>query len=255
MTNFDLTIESLYGILRDAAKYSPIDSDGRTCNQLQAFRVLQTERGGELSTPNMGATYADRNTVYFFSRSWDRAKQNPNNITAEFPALTAFELNSQLPKSAFDNQAKQIHTVEIAVMDVYKSDCQEKPESCESRSINQIFADTETLLLSSLQYLAGAVVAYTSANETPLIYNLFYLEYLKETGRIEWYNVNTEIGTRLASDNKGMTISKVEMPAQNLYGTRAVFNYAVTRCLTETYSKSYPQFDAVPQEVGCVDCG
>ena len=105
MTNFDLTIESLYGILRDAAKYSPIDSDGRTCNQLQAFRVLQTERGGELSTPNMGATYADRDTVYFFSRSWDRAKQNPNNITAEFPALTAFELSSQLPKSAFDNQA------------------------------------------------------------------------------------------------------------------------------------------------------
>lgn len=255
MTNFDITIETLYTILSDAAKYSPVNSDGRTCKQLQTFRVLQTDRGGDLSTPAMGAKYSDRNTPYFFSRSWDRAKQNANNITADFPALTAFELNSQLPKSAFDGQAKQIHTVEVAVVDVYKEECQSGPKSCDSRSINQIYMDTETLLLSALQYLAGAVIATTSANDIPELYNETYLQHLLEVGKISGYDKAVEIGTRLAADNKGMAISKVEMPAQKLYGTRVVFSFAVTRCLTATYSKTYPNINAISHEGGCVDCG
>jgi hypothetical protein len=254
MTVFDLTINHLYAILRDAVKYSPTNSGG-TCQQLQTFRVLQLDRGEELGVDGMGAKYSDRNTVFFFSRSWDRQKQNPNKITADFPVLTAFELSSELPKSAFENQSKQVHSIEVSVIDQYKEDCTSKSLGCDSRTINQIYSDTETLLFKALQYLAGAVIAYTPENETPAIYNVSQLEYLKNEGSISSYEVIKEIGAQLAGENKGMSVQKVEMPTQKLYGTRVRFTFPIIRCNISEYAASYKTIQPISHESGCVDCG
>lgn len=255
MTTFDITIESLFSILRDAAKYSPLPDSGWKCGQLQTFVVRTTGNPGTLSTDSMGATYADRDTPYFFSRSWDRQKQNPNKITAEFPALTAFEVQSDVQRGAFQNVGKQVYLVEIAVVDVYKDDCQTKPASCESRSINQIFHDTEALLFAAMQYLSGAIIAYTDRNATHTVYNRDYLQYLVDNGRINWFEEVKDIGAAITSANTSLSMRKVEMPAQNLYGTRVLFNFPAQICNNTSYSKTYPDFVPVVHEVGCTDCG
>jgi len=255
MTTFDITIETLYSILRDAAKYSPIPASGRTCGQLQTFVVRTTGNPASLSTTSMGATYADRDTPYFFSRAWDRAKQNPNRIIADFPALTAFEVQNDVQRGAFQNVGKLSYLVEIAVVDVYKDDCQTKPVSCESRSINQIYHDTETLLFAAMQYLSGAVIAYTDRDSTHRIYNTAHLQYLMDNGRIGSFDVVKEIGAAITSANTSLSMRKVEMPAQNLYGTRALFSFPVQFCNDNTYLKTYPDFVPLSHEAGCIDCG
>ena len=255
MTTFDITIDTLYSILRDAAKYSPLPDTGYRCGQLQTFVVRITGNPANLSTKSMGATYADRDTPYFFSRSWDRANQNPNNITADFPVLAAFEVQNDVQRGAFANVGKLMYLVEIAVVDIYKDDCQTKPVSCESRSINQIYHDTEALLFSAMQYLSGAVIAYTDRDSTHRIYNTAYLQYLVDNGRIASFDVVKEIGAAITSANTSLSMRKVEMPVQNLYGTRVLFNFPVQFCNDNVYLKTYPDFVPLSHEVGCTDCG
>jgi hypothetical protein len=101
MTHNDITLETIYSILKDCVRRYP-ETPGRQCKQPQTFRVLQLDHGAELLTNAMGAKFADKDTPYFYSRSWERQKHTPNNMTAEYPVLTAFELASDIPNAFKD---------------------------------------------------------------------------------------------------------------------------------------------------------
>jgi hypothetical protein len=230
MTSNELTINSLYQLLRDCTEFYP--ANALQCKQLQTFRVLQLERGEELATDNKGAIYADRDTVYFYSRAWNRAKQNPNKIVADFPILTAFELNSDAPKGVFSNGAKVCYSIEVAVLDVYKEDCQTKPNVCKNRSINQIFAETERILFGVMDYLSKCYLVSINGSDCPVLMSMYQIQAGVTDGSVSTYNIVYDIGNRLANENKSTRFTHVEMPTQRLYGTKTRLTFCVNNCNT-----------------------
>lgn len=228
MTANDITLETMYSILLDAVRRYPA-TQGYECKQPQTFRVLQLDHGAELQTENMGATLSDKDTPYFYSRSWERRKFTPNNITADFPVLTAFELSSDLPRGISQFSAPQTYFVEIAVLDQYKKDCQGKPGKCESRTVNQIYADTETILLNCVNYLSGSIIA--QVGEVTGVYYEPLLQYWQTCGEIDGYAMVYDIGARLQADNKEARITHVEMGATGVYGTKIRLKFPINRCL------------------------
>jgi len=244
----DITIVTLYGILRDAVANFPQNAD--SCKQLQSFRVLQLQRAVEIGTDSRGATYADRDTVYFYSRAWNRAKQSPNKIVADFPILTAFELNSQAPNGVFTDGAKMVYSVEVSVMDSYRDDCQSKPKSCESRSINMIFQDTEILLKKVLLHLGSTVLVKIGEEYKILsmrqIGSIIYADSSTE------YEIIYDIGAMLQSQNKGGNgFAKVEMATERLFGTKTRINFAVSNCLQVDYPEKLECFLSLNDLQGC----
>ena len=234
MTKNELSLEDFYQLCKNAVMSYP--ANAAKCQQLQTFKVLQIERGGELGTDNMGAALSDKNTPYFYSRAWERNRNNPNAITAEHPTLTAFELSGQYPNGVFNPSAKLCYNIELAVMDVYRDDCQTLPNGCESRSINQIYKDTALHLRAVINYLTSAAIVRINGMECNTLENTYLLDARVLSGDINGYDVIYNLGAKLANENKQANFVHVEMPAQKLYGTRIQVRYCVHNCIQTAFS-------------------
>lgn len=228
MTAKDITLETYYSIFLDAARRYPA-TQGYDCKQPQTFRVLQLDHGAEIHTPAMGATLSDKDTPYFYSRSWERRGFTPNNITADFPLLTAFELSSDMPRGITQGGMKQMYFTEISILDQFQNKCDGKARKCENRSINQIYADTEVILLNVVNYLCGSVIA--QVGDVTGVYNIKMLEHWRDCGEIDGYNVVHDIGGAIQSENKEARTTHVEMAATGVYGTKIRLRLPVYRCL------------------------
>ena len=124
------------------------------CRQLQTFRVMQKERGAELISANLGATICDKGKQFFWSRKWHESGYG-DPITFTYPALLLTELSFSTERP-FQKQTKRCYNYQIAVVDQQSDDCKTCAcESCEKRTVNEIFADTEALLFDALYYLSG----------------------------------------------------------------------------------------------------
>ena len=228
MTYNDVTLETYYSILLDAVRRYPATT-GFDCKQPQTFKVLQLDHGAELQTPAMGATLSDKDTPYFYSRSWERKGFTPNNITADYPVLTAFELSSDLGRGIEEKNMTEFCFLEIAVLDVFQNKCDGKAGKCESRTINHIFRDTKLILLNAVNYLTGAVIA--TVGDVTGVYNKSILERILSNGEIEQYNIIYDIGDAFQADNKEVRTTHVEMGATNTYGTKLRVKVRVKWCL------------------------
>lgn len=243
MTAHDVNLETLYSIILDAVRRYQ-STPGMDCRQPQTFRVLQLDRGAELTTPAMGATLSDKDTPYFYSRTWERQKFNPNNITADFPVCTAFELSSDLPKGISETTIKQCYSVELSVLDVFQIKCDGKPY----RTINQIYADTEKILLNIVNYISGSIIA--TVGDVTGVYNRSVLNSLVACGEIAQYDEIYDIGGVLQSENKGGRTVHVEMPTNNIYGTKMRLTFCIYRCLDVQFG-GINCVDPVNQFAGC----
>ncbi len=247
MTYNDVTLETYYSILLDAVRRYPATT-GFDCKQPQTFKVLQLDHGAELQTPAMGANLSDKDTPYFYSRSWERKKFTPNNIVADYPVLTAFELSSDLGRGIQETNITEFCFLEIAVLDSFKNECDGKVGRCESRTINQIFRDTKLILLNAVNYLSGAVIA--TVGDVTGVYNRSILDRLLANGEIEQYNIVYDIGDLFQAVNKDVRMTHVEMGATNTYGTKLRVKVQVKWCLDIEFG-GVNCVDPVNQFQGC----
>jgi hypothetical protein len=177
----------------------------------------------------MGATLSDKDTPYFYSRAWERKKFTPNNIVADYPVLTAFELSSDLGRGIQESNIKQCYFLEVAVLDSFKNECDGKVGRCESRTINQIYRDTEIILLNALNYLSGCVIA--TVGDVTGVYNTAILDRLLSSGEIEQYDTIYDIGGKFQSENKEARTIHVDMGTTDKHGTKIRVKVCVNRCL------------------------
>ena len=247
MTYSDITLETYYSILLDAVRRYPATT-GFDCKQPQTFRVLQLDHAAELQTPAMGATLSDKDTPYFYSRSWERKGFTPNNITADYPVLTAFELSSELDRGIKEKNITEYCFLGISVLDVLQNNCDGKHRGCESRTINHIFKDTKEILLNSINYLSGCVIA--RVGDVDGIYNIHLLKRLVDSGQIDNFDVIYDIGGVFQSDNKDARTTHVEMGATNTYGTQIRVKARVNWCLDIEFA-AVNCVDPVNQFDGC----
>lgn len=249
----EISLLDLYRIGRNAVQLHPAQSPVRPCLQLQAFRVLQRERGTEVGTDNLGALPTDKDNPFFWSRKWHNNKYNPNNIEWEWPLFTMFELVSETTEAPFSGGFGRCYTLELSVLDIFKEDCCGPGGiGCDARPINQIFLDTETLLDSVLRYFGGIVIATTTADPVPKIYYRPWLVANFLPGQI---NIQYELLVTLNTNNKNVRYARVERPTQKIYGTKTQVKFCTKNCGPAiNFDLTLPDFGLLSFESGCKNC-
>lgn len=251
----ELSITDIYRVLRDAVKYFPQSPDPvRVCRQLQTFRVLQRDprTNAEVGTDTLGATPADKDSPFFYSRKWELSKFNPNALGFNYPVLTAFEMSNETVGSIFVGQYNRTYFLEFAVLDVYRPDkTKGRFDVCEARSINQIFLDTEFLLDSAIKYLGGAVIATTSIDPVEKVYFKPFLDEAVAQGDITSFDVKFHVGPMLSGLNPNLRFVRVEYPAKSLYGTKVQIKFKTSNCETVTFNPDALDLGVIGFEVGC----
>jgi len=250
----ELTINQFYEIGKNAVR---LYANGRTakCLAPQAWRVLQRDRGTDISTENLGVVQSDKDSPFFWSRQWMLNKCRPNAVSFEYPLVTAYEVNFTDKGLPMSGGVRRDYTLEIAVWDVFRDDCLDgKRGECAARSINQIFADTDAILNNVLAFYRDQVLATTSKDPTE---RLYYLPWLKEQlrlGNIERYNVTYSLANTLGAKNQSVPFSRVERPAQKLYGTKARIVFSTSNCPAPVFDLSAKEYGVLAFEAGCQDC-
>lgn len=247
----NIEIEDVYFMVQDAVRYFP--ENARKCRRPNTFRVFPVESDISLTSPNMGATACDDKTPYFFSRSWERQKRNPNNVTAELPAVTGFEHAAEM-EGLFTDNVEGTYTIAFTAWDVYNTEKKKGCTACESRSINEIYSDTKFILLTVMKFLYGIVFATTSADATLRWYPEALLKQWKIDSVITSYEIKGWMKTRLNSANKRKRMYRVERPGEYVYGTAILLDIQIRECAQPEYSFNSPEFGILSHEAGCKNC-
>ena len=256
------TLNDLYTALKQAVMFSPqyvAEGTGNgkpwKCRQLQTFRVMQKERGGDVAAPNMGATICDKDKPFFWSRLWHESKYNPNKITFAYPALLLTELSFQV-NQPFQKQTERCYNFQLAVVDQLPEDCKDcNCQSCEKRTVNEVFADTEALLFDASYYVSQLRQAVLEPGGESGVWNTAYLAALKERGDINGYNIGADIGGLIATKSKGATAYRVSVEATKIYGTAFNFTACFSNCEATQPNFNLPDFGVLAREAGCTTCG
>lgn len=252
----NLTIVDFYRICRNATRLYPASVPVKTCQQLQAWRVLQRDPRlmHEIGTDTLGAVPTDKNTPFFWSRQWEDRKFDPGALGYAYPLMTAFEIVNETTGEVFGGNFGRTYTVELAVLDVFKPEACKNPNAspCDGRPINQIFLDTEVMLDSVLQYIGGTVLATWPGQTTPAVSNKVLLDALYP-GQ---YNVTVHLGNVWQSNanNKRMVFSRVEFPAKQIFGTKTRLSFIATKCPIVNFNTSVVDPGLIGFEAGCTNC-
>lgn len=251
----NLTISDFYRICRNAVRLFPASSPAQRCKQLQTFRVLQRDprQNLEVGTDTLGAVPTDKDSPFFWSRKWELSKYKIDQLSYEYPVFLAFEIVNETTSDIFVGKASRTYTIELSVLDVYTPDLCKQPSTsrpCDGRPINQIFLDTELLLDSVLVYIGGTVIATTTSDPIPKIYNKQILQSMFPNN----HNITLDLGTIWKSRNPKMTFSRVEYPVKFLFGTKTRFQFVVDNCETITFNNTVAEIGTIGFEAGCSNC-
>ena len=229
-----------FGILRDAAVLFP--EAKRECDMIQAFRVLQHENYFiELAAQNLGAEPCDIDTVYFYSKPWEKAGRNIQQITGAFPLLTAWE-QKKVARNFFANGVNTAPAIGVTVWDMVHNSKNGGCEGCANRSINQVWKDTERLLLTVLDFVKGVILAEVSgmAPEYDVCktgyYNEDYLKHLKELGQLTTYQMKKQIRQNLHVVNEDLNLYKELGNSDQICGTSVLLNLNFNFCERPKYT-------------------
>lgn len=246
-----ITLTDFYKILKEFVRYYP---DG-ICVSPQTFRAFQKGMALELSTSNLGALPTEKDSPFFYSKAWANKFYSPNALTFKFPVVGTLVLSTDVTDTTKRNQ-KHCETIELMVLDVLSENCgTPKAQGCESRSINEIFADTKTTLSQAIWFLSGVVLATVNGGATPKIYHVQALGEQKMAGEISSFEIKKRVGWDILAANQTLQFLKVEKPAQAIFGTSVVLKVCFLECQDEPIDFSLLQNTAILSfESGCQNC-
>ena len=241
-----INLYDIYGLLKNAVKYFP--DDGIKCHRPNTFLVEMKDEGVTLTKPNLGATVCDKDGNYFYSRLWEQ-KGYPAKIEFEYPLVSVFVGEAAVQKM-FGPKTDIIATFVLGVMDQHKgADCKGcSCKSCDARSINQIFADTEDILLTVISYLRDSAVYLIDGVET--LYNKQHFEYLVDQGHVERVDPLRSLDSFLSVKNAEVPMFNTS-PIANVYETQIKFKVELKGCNLPTFAFNSKVYTGN----GCKDCG
>jgi hypothetical protein len=230
-----LLIEHIYNALKSAVKFYS-ENQSHKCKRPNTFAVLNSQ--SELSTENLGKTKCDANLPYFYSRAWGNNDHNPSRLGFDWPLVAAFEQGVSIENVFRKNET--CYDVQLMCLDSLAADCNDCDcKSCAARTSNQIFADTETILMNVLQYIENSSV-YTDANNNLMVLNENHFEYLVLNNAHESYvlheNFTGRFKTLLRQKNTNVTAFRFEgKAASNLYGTIINLKFCFDKCYNPAF--------------------
>lgn len=248
-----ITIEDIYGMIRDAVKFYPEQSRGAL--RPESFRVLSKSYARELEAANFGVIAQDKNLPFFYSRKWDKAGRNINRIERDYPLVTAFER----PGRTLNPYTKPItvKSIELSVLDMFKAENADKTpnETDDGRPIVLVIKDCETILFGILAYIEACVICKPSCDTVERIYHKKQLEYMASIGQISPDYIAQRLPLEKGAGFLEAQTFLAEVPALSLYGSGIVIDIPVSRCISDVvfdFSESQTLSGRIPEP--CQNC-
>ena len=241
-----INLYDIYGLLKNAVKYFP--DDGIKCHRPNTFLVETRDEGANLTEATLGATVCDKDKDFFYSRLWEQ-KGYPSKIEFEWPLVSIYVRESNVQK-LFGPKPDILPSVFLNVTDRYVgAECKNcSCKSCEGRGVNQIFADTEDILLTVISYLRDSAVYLIDGVET--LYNKSHFEYLVEQGELERVDPLKSLDALWSVQNASALMYNTA-PVKDVYGTSIRFNLELKGCNLPTFAFNSKVYTGN----GCKDCG
>lgn len=207
-------IEQFYSLIKESVKNYPVCNPGDNNGLIpQTFVVL--EQKADLNAPSFGKTHADIELPYFYSRIWEDLK-HPENVVFNYPAVILFEIEANIDGMFTNKKTEVKHKFELAVIDRYNENPAKNNDGSSGRVKNQIYKDTEYILLTILDYI--------KKSNTNLDGDLEY----------NYKGVLTDpFHKNLVADNPNIPLYRFEgVAASRMYGTVTTLVITVTNCPT-----------------------
>lgn len=229
-----MQLETFYTILRDAVKYYP---QGERWLTPQCFRVLQHDEAVELTADNMGATICDIDTPYFYCKPWEDAGRNMQVIKGAFPLVTAFKQSATAAKF-FTNAPQLTPVIGITVWDKYEEAKDGRCDNGRNRSINKIWADTNSMLLTILDFVRGVHKATFETQDGTVSgwYNVPFLQRLESDGIIADLKFQQPLAAKLDTENASVSFFDTLLMSDRIAGTSVQLNVKTSFCDRPEYT-------------------
>lgn len=247
----NISLEDFYGALKKCVEFWP-ETDSQ-CLRLKGFKALQHDGFSELTSDNMGATVCDDGKPYFYSADWVKAGKPTNRIIGSLPVLTAFERQGQYG-SPFDLQIKRTYQIVLTVWDKYVEKKDGKCTGPESRVVNEIYRDTEQILIWVLKYCGKLILATTDTDSCEKLYNEDWLKQAREKSYISSYQTKAILKNTLQPQGKVFNFYRQESSTNYLYGTSVVVELRADSCKSICFDFTEKNYGSLAHEVGCKNC-
>lgn len=216
-------------LINNAVRFYPMES-GKQWLIPQTFAVLDSITS--LQAPNLGKYICDKNRPFFYSRKWETLKYNPSKLGFSLPVVLLFE-NAADFKGAFTDRAETTYNFDIVVLDRHSAEDCKKINCAEgvSRTIYEIYSDTEQILYNVLAYLDDVVVVQL-LDGTITIRNSAHNTYLNDGAKVLEKETNSA-KINLRKDNVQRAFHRME-PFMNAdwFGVRTTFRFTIPNCRT-----------------------
>lgn len=240
-------IDIIFKLFSDAVRFFPADPSGMPCKRLQTFAVLPDFT--QLNTPNLGKNIYYKDTPFFYSRAWDQLQHNPSRVEHGLPLLTVIEVsNSYEDILSEDMKTKVLSTLQIAALDKMPKSDKTIVSGCDKRTAEQIYMDTEVMLIKAVQYLKGAVVVMNSVTmEVQYMHKELFTKLKTDEILSSDWNIDTQktrhFQIMIRKRNPTPVGQRFAGGHNDLFGTYMNLTFAFDSCVDNTWNhdaKNYP---------------
>lgn len=227
-----MTIERFYTAIQQAIKAYPVVSC-KPCLSPSTFHVL--EGISDFNAPNLGRTKCDKQSPYFYSKRWAETGYNPSVIAFDFPLVAVYEegITYEHPMKTSTNVCYELA---LSVLDKKDLDCADCCGECKGRNGNQIFRDTEKMLLNILNYISSLKITVDD----------------KFTTSDTFDSVKTARFLKSFKDNTSVSGSRfIHISNAGLYGSTIRLKICVQSCADEYLQWRNVQDDFTNPDFGC----
>ena len=224
-----ISLNDLYSLLIQGSKTYP--TSPKLCHRPQAFSAIASL--SEIAGDSNGKTICDKDRPYFWSRQWNAKGNKADSITFEYPLIAAFELNATI-EGIFKDDFNITYNVQIICVDQYKQD-QAKGQACttcDSRTKNDIYNDTERVLHNVLKRLKDAKYVSLNGGSYQWLLQSIIDDYTAANPG-DTTDINIAATNQFKQWLQGSGINQIRYESQtqaNLYGTAVTIQFKASQC-------------------------
>lgn len=218
-----MTLDRFYQLVREAVMVHP----DNLCYRPKTFAVIDHIQ--EINVSSLKKSFDDYDKQFFWSESWRANNLEPNNVTFNYPMVTATYINSTLPVNG--TKGKKIRAnVHLNCFDIISDDCKEI--LCSNRASHEIERDCLQVLVNIMHYLENIVIAEYKGEIN--LYNKDWLEYRKNCNNESYKIIRKALV--FADVAEPVYASQYETGIEFTYGALVKLSLAIDLCAETNYN-------------------
>lgn len=239
-----IQVDQLFEQLKSAVKYFPVSPD-RHMN-LNTFAVIPS--WPDLNSDNLGKYIDYKDTSFFYSKAWENLSFNPSRVEVQYPIMVVWETSQSHAELFSHLKLKTTYALQISVLDVFKRVGKDgKIHPGTSKKVKeQIFVDTERMLLMAVKYLADVIAIQEPGKPVKLIHEDLYdlLEFPSGTKKI--IPITNEYQGMLRRLNNNVQGTRFEGGDNDLFGTFINLNFEFQNCNKPEFNFHQREIQPIP---------